>query len=402
MGSEEFRMKLAAIAAECEDAGTVAEIDRLLESTSPTPSQDGVPPLPEPIIRGNDFQGRMEKWYSADQLRAYGQQCAGYGRKQSRQRAARVTYVLDQSVKAELAAYNAAAALNRGLREPETELPSFTEGQIDEYLADYEFRGDGGDYAPTETERLLIKDAILGLLADPPLPQSATPSAVAAEDARELTDERIDHIADLVIKGMPDGISGFCKSWGWRQFARAILSDCAGHAPHPAPAVAELSCAEGRAEFWQWLTRAYRHNAESDAVQFTRWNMQAAYEAGRDAKPAVAAEAGQGEREAFEVWAKPDRSQRPRLPDGGYVDSGMQCAWNAWHARAALATQPAPPSQGPNAARQDATRLRNIAAGLTYNDSAREAIEKHLLNEIAMRLSTGYYAAPTQPPAEGG
>lgn len=52
-----------------------------------------------------------------------------------------------------------------------------------------------------------------------------------------LSDERIDFIADTVIKGMPDGIQGFCKSWGWRQFARAILQDCAGHyAPPPSEA----------------------------------------------------------------------------------------------------------------------------------------------------------------------
>jgi hypothetical protein len=51
-----------------------------------------------------------------------------------------------------------------------------------------------------------------------------------------LSDERIDFIADTVVKGMPEGISGFCKSWGWRQFARAILQDCAGHyAPTPQP-----------------------------------------------------------------------------------------------------------------------------------------------------------------------
>ena len=52
------------------------------------------------------------------------------------------------------------------------------------------------------------------------LSSSPTPAQVG------LTDERIDYIADLVVKGMPDGIQGFCKSWGWRQFARAILHDC--------------------------------------------------------------------------------------------------------------------------------------------------------------------------------
>lgn len=44
-----------------------------------------------------------------------------------------------------------------------------------------------------------------------------------------LSDERINHIADLVLKGMPDGVLGFCAKWGYRQFARALLDDCAGH-----------------------------------------------------------------------------------------------------------------------------------------------------------------------------
>lgn len=35
---------------------------------------------------------------------------------------------------------------------------------IEEYVADYEMRGDEGDYQPTENERFLIKDAIYGLI----------------------------------------------------------------------------------------------------------------------------------------------------------------------------------------------------------------------------------------------
>ena len=55
----------------------------------------------------------------------------------------------------------------------------------------------------------------------------------------ELTNERIDNIADLVVKGMPEGIQGFLKSWGWRQFARAVLEDCRGHVA-VSPALAEM------------------------------------------------------------------------------------------------------------------------------------------------------------------
>ena len=34
-----------------------------------------------------------------------------------------------------------------------------------------------------------------------------------------LTDEQIDAIAN----GMPGGLDGFLKGWGWRQFARAVI-----------------------------------------------------------------------------------------------------------------------------------------------------------------------------------
>lgn len=51
----------------------------------------------------------------------------------------------------------------------------------------------------------------------------------AAPQPAPLTDERIDFIAETIVKGMPEGVQGFCKSWGWRHFARALLEDCAGH-----------------------------------------------------------------------------------------------------------------------------------------------------------------------------
>lgn len=38
---------------------------------------------------------------------------------------------------------------------------------IEEYVADYEMRGDEGDYQPKDHERCLIKDAIYGLIDDP-------------------------------------------------------------------------------------------------------------------------------------------------------------------------------------------------------------------------------------------
>ena len=53
-----------------------------------------------------------------------------------------------------------------------------------------------------------------------------------------MSDERIDAIADLVIKSMPDGLRGFIRTWGYHQFARALLDVCAGYyRPVPAQAV---------------------------------------------------------------------------------------------------------------------------------------------------------------------
>ena len=52
-----------------------------------------------------------------------------------------------------------------------------------------------------------------------PVPAQAVP----------MSDERIDAIAESVIKGMPDGILGFMRTWGYQQFARALLEVCAGH-----------------------------------------------------------------------------------------------------------------------------------------------------------------------------
>lgn len=44
----------------------------------------------------------------------------------------------------------------------------------------------------------------------------------------------------------------------------------------------------------------------------------------------------EGEREAYERWARPDYLQHIKLDDGSYRDSGMQAGWCAWQARAEL------------------------------------------------------------------
>jgi hypothetical protein len=41
-----------------------------------------------------------------------------------------------------------------------------------------------------------------------------------------LTPERIDFIADIIVRGMRGGLKGFKKTWGWQQFARALIDAC--------------------------------------------------------------------------------------------------------------------------------------------------------------------------------
>lgn len=45
-----------------------------------------------------------------------------------------------------------------------------------------------------------------------------------AADGASLSEERIDRIAGDVVRRMPDGLGGFMKTWGWQQFARAVLA----------------------------------------------------------------------------------------------------------------------------------------------------------------------------------
>lgn len=47
---------------------------------------------------------------------------------------------------------------------------------------------------------------------------AVTPLYTHPQPRQPLTNERIDKIAE----GMPGGIDGFLKGWGWRQFARAV------------------------------------------------------------------------------------------------------------------------------------------------------------------------------------
>mgnify|MGYP001285240005 CR=1 FL=1 len=50
---------------------------------------------------------------------------------------------------------------------PQMAQPDNLEQIIDDYVDDYVMEGDDGTYRPTESEKCLIKDAVMGLLADP-------------------------------------------------------------------------------------------------------------------------------------------------------------------------------------------------------------------------------------------
>lgn len=92
-----------------------------------------------------------------------------------------------------------------------------------------------------KTERDRLESAVRAL---------ATPSQQEDGQPVAMTDERIDHIADLTVKGMPDGIQGFMKEWGWRQFARNLAEILSTRAALPARSSVPLTDAEVD-ELWE-------------------------------------------------------------------------------------------------------------------------------------------------------
>ena len=57
--------------------------------------------------------------------------------------------------------------LEAALAEP-SEAVAWTESAIDEYLSGYSLCGDDGDYTPTDDEKFVIKDAIIGFMSATP------------------------------------------------------------------------------------------------------------------------------------------------------------------------------------------------------------------------------------------
>ena len=71
------------------------------------------------------------------------------------------------------------------------------------------------------------------------------------EPRTRLTDEQIDRIADNLVKAMPDGIRGFCATWGWQQFARELLDVCKNDERAAPQQPAEPNMLQWAVEQWQ-------------------------------------------------------------------------------------------------------------------------------------------------------
>lgn len=67
---------------------------------------------------------------------------------------------------------------------------------------------------------------------------------------KELSEPEVDAVADAVIDAMPDGVAGFCKTWGYRQFARHLFRTLHGYTPAKAVVLplSEERIEEGRHE----------------------------------------------------------------------------------------------------------------------------------------------------------
>lgn len=63
--------------------------------------------------------------------------------------------------------YDAIHIIDAALAEP-SEPVAWTESAIDEYLSGYSLCGDDGDYTPTDDEKFVIKDAIIGFMSETP------------------------------------------------------------------------------------------------------------------------------------------------------------------------------------------------------------------------------------------
>lgn len=276
----------------------------------------------------------------------------------------------------------------------------------------------------------------------------AAPSAVAADDARTSFDPKLPG-AMSCLTGPLGKIQAKCRvgymmSKGTAQWlAEAVAIAEAAEAsvatiatPLPAPAVAEPKtdslAFQYRREVVEKQVAGMRQPELKPSPLMRQCGVHADSESlasacASVAKPAVAAEAGQGEREAFEAFAQncPMGRYSVDRKGEGYWSSHTQIMWDTWQARAALAPQPAPPSQGQwlpieTAPKDGSYILVSNDHGAWIAHWAPIATSGYrfyrpwrscMLNHDHIDLSVRHLpptkwmplpAAPTQPPAEGG
>ena len=98
--------------------------------------------------------------------------------------------------------------------------PGFSPFDVEDYVADYEFRadGDGGSYSPNENERALLIDAIHGALSELSL---TTPARAEAQDegaAGEASAYRVRMVSDDPAEWVlmhPEKALDFLSRKGW-------------------------------------------------------------------------------------------------------------------------------------------------------------------------------------------
>jgi hypothetical protein len=96
---------------------------------------------------------------------------------------------------------------------------------VEDYVRDYEFRGEGGDYKPTEGEQEMLVDAIHGALTQR-LPQMTISTEMIEAGARAIAPEV--WAIDTATFGHPDSLNRrgheLCKSRVRAQAAACIAA----------------------------------------------------------------------------------------------------------------------------------------------------------------------------------
>jgi len=106
---------------------------------------------------------------------------------------------------------------------------------VSEYVEGYEMRGDG-DYTPTESERLLIEDAIHGLLADDEFLLALESARADSTPAGTLTDDELDALDTMSLAHLAPRQRESVRAYGRAVIAALAIRQARDRKP---PTVAE-------------------------------------------------------------------------------------------------------------------------------------------------------------------